>query len=145
MSDVIEPSISLLEDAYDGAVPSGNAVAAVVLVRLSNLTAAGKWQEYRDRQLYYLAGAIQDYPMAHSFSLTAMLEVLYEAVEIICVTRNPDIPKIKKFIKKSQIAPFTKDYSIPDSGTVHESLSWLRDIQSSNGNIVVKDKPLSTV
>jgi len=126
------------KEIYDGAIPSGNSVAALVLVRLSHITASDQWRRYSDKQLSYLAGAAARNPMAHSFSLIAMLNVLYPTVEIICVTKQQNNKRINQFIKKygstnlnvlvktqdnedvlCKIAPFTKDYPIPNKGIAY--------------------------
>jgi uncharacterized protein YyaL (SSP411 family) len=73
------------KEVYDGAIPSGNAVAGYVLQRLSNLTSNAHFINFADKQLRFLAGQVKDYPAGHSFSLIAFLGALYPSKEIICV------------------------------------------------------------
>ena len=60
-----EQLISRPKETYDSAIPSGNSVAAAVLERLSKLTGETKWHQVSDRQLCFLAGAIQDLSLIH--------------------------------------------------------------------------------
>jgi len=131
-----EQLITRPKETYDGAVPSGNSVAALVLIRLWKLTGDIKWMEYKDKQLSYLASVIKEYPAAHSFSLFAVMEELYSSTEIICVTdHEPDYKQIKEYLNQhpkanatvllktkgneailGQVAPYTQNYPIPAEG-----------------------------
>lgn len=73
-----------LKETYDGAVPSGNAVAAYVLGRIAKLTAEPEWEERARRQLAFLAATVKDYPAAHCFGLMAAQQELYPSKEVVC-------------------------------------------------------------
>lgn len=60
------------KETYDGAIPSGNAVMAHNLVRLSQITSNVHWQDYAERQLKFLSGAAMSIPMGHAFYLLAL-------------------------------------------------------------------------
>lgn len=62
-----ERLIVRLKESYDGAVPSGNSVAAMVLEKLSSLTGETIFREAADRQQKYMAGQMKRYPSAHCF------------------------------------------------------------------------------
>lgn len=129
-----EQLITRNKELYDGAMPSGNAVAALVLSRLSRLTAEARWQEAAERQLSYLAGAVQSGPAGHSFTLLTLLEALGPAAELVCTAKAPP-EALTAFLRKkprlgltvlmktpadearlAALAPFTSAYSIPESG-----------------------------
>lgn len=132
-----EQLITRPKELYDGAMPSGNSVAAYVLVRLFKLTGVLQWKYYADRQLAFIAGRTSGYPMGHSFSMLAMMEVLYPSKELICVTAKQEIPDelfellleiplhnlsvlVKTGINEdllTELAPFTKDYIVPEGET----------------------------
>jgi len=134
-----EQLISRPKEIYDGAIPSGNAVAAMVLERLSKLTGETKWQVRSDKQLQFLAGNIADYPVGHSFSLLAIMEALYPSKELICTTADTDAqntlheirnemfrPNMTVLVKTqsndkslAEIAPFTANYKVPTKGTTY--------------------------
>ena len=78
-----EQLLTRTKDLEDGAMPSGNGMAALVLSRLGRLTGEARFIEAEERQLRYLAGAIERYPGACSVSLLAMLEYLEPTEELV--------------------------------------------------------------
>lgn len=128
--------ISRPKEFYDGAIPSGNSVAAYVLVWLFHLTGEIKWQTALNKQIAFLSNIIWKSPTSHSFSLLSLQNMLYSHSEIVCVTANETnlnelkslyniVPFQLSIILKtpanqktlSIAAPFTKDYLIPSNGT----------------------------
>lgn len=127
------------KETYDGALPSGNSVAGYVFAKLAALTGEPKWMAERDKQLSFLAGAMEGMPSGHCFGLLAMGEVLYPAAELICVSakEKPSVAFLDFLLENremglsvlcktkenrnrlGQIAPFTADYPIPDVGEVY--------------------------
>lgn len=61
------------KETYDGALPSGNAVTAYCLVRLSQLTDHIEYRDAAQKQLAFLSAAAAEYPTGHSMFLTALL------------------------------------------------------------------------
>lgn len=131
-----EELIERPKEIYDGAVPSGNSVAAHVLLQLSLFTGKKEWKERMDMQMHFLAAGVEYYPAGHSFSLMAFIKVLNPGGELICVSAENKVPEeLFSYIKKnnrkdlsiifkcpdnkeilSKIAPFTEEYKIPDVG-----------------------------
>ncbi len=72
------------KETYDGALPSGNSVAAFVFQRLAALTGSVKWFSYTDSQLAFLVEAGADYPMGHCFAAVAMLDALSSSEQLLC-------------------------------------------------------------
>ena len=126
-----EQLLTRAKEAYDGAMPSGNSVAALVLSRLSRLTGERHWREAADLQMSWLAGATQDYPAGHSFAMLAFLEELWPTTELV-VTAQKQPEELRAFLQRNphlqltalvktpesadalvELAPFTKDYPIP--------------------------------
>ena len=132
-----EQLLTRSKEVYDGAMPSGNSVAAIVLCRLARLTGEIRWREASQKQFSYLAGAIAQYPAGHSFSMTAMLEELWPTAELICtgksippellkLLRENSLPELSIIVKTpenqdqlSETAPFTKPYPIPENGALY--------------------------
>jgi uncharacterized protein YyaL (SSP411 family) len=99
-----EQLIGRPKEVYDTAMPSGNSVAGHVLCRLAQLTGAKKWEEARDLQLRFLAGAVKDMPATSSAALDALSAVLYPSGEIICAAGGDSAPDtLKAFLKKHDI------------------------------------------
>lgn len=130
-----EPLIARPKEAYDGAIPSGNAVAAMVLQRLAGLTGEPFWQEAAHRQFVFLAGEIERYPAGHSFSLLALADALYAHRELICVKDKGVPEELRQYLTThpadnlhillktkenaetlAKCAPFTADYPVPENG-----------------------------
>ncbi len=138
-ADDSEQLITRPKEVYDGAMPSGNSVAALTLSRLSSLTGNQKWTEYREKQLAFLSGHIREYPAGYAAALLAFLPNLYSSRELVCVTaENQVIPEIQEFLRKNDLpllsvlvktrenettladaAPFTADYPFPKDGAAY--------------------------
>lgn len=133
-----ERLIARPKETYDGAVPSGSSVAAMVLQTLASLIGERSWQAAADRQLSFLAGEIRDYPSASCFGVLAMMGALYPHRELICAASDGLPSELKDYLKKhpaddlhvllktkengdvlSKCAPFTKDYPIPEQGSMY--------------------------
>ena len=132
-----EQLITRSKDAYDGALPSGNAVAALVLDRLGRLTGEQRWRGAARAQFRWLAGAAQAQPRGHGFALLAFTESLWSAGELVCAA--PEAPGaltaylrdkapggLAAVLKTDEtaarlaaLAPFTAAYPIPDAGALY--------------------------
>ena len=132
-----ETLIARPKETYDGAIPSGNSVAAVVLQKLAYLTGEGEWQEAAERQMQFLAGRISEYPASSCLGILSMMDALYPHRELVCAASG-DIPEeLLKYLKEhpaedlnvliktasnarelAECAPFTADYPIPEHGAM---------------------------
>ena len=74
-SDAV-PLIARPKEMHDGALPSGNSAALMVLGKLAALTGEEGWREAFDRQARYCVGEIQEYPAGYSFTLLAMTDYI---------------------------------------------------------------------
>ena len=126
--------ISRPKEVYDGAMPSGNSVAALVLEELAALTGEPKWRDRADRQLGFIAGMIENYPAGSSFALLAMAKRLLPCRELVCASES--VPyELMEYLRKNpayelsviykssdnaeriaEIAPFTAAYPVPPEG-----------------------------
>ena len=129
-----EQLLTRTKEAYDGAMPSGNSVVALVLSRLSRLTGERRWREAADLQLSWLAEVARDYPAGHSFAMLAFLEELWPTAELVVTAQKPT-EELRTFLQGDThlgltvlvktpenadalavLAQFTKDYPIPAQG-----------------------------
>ena len=126
------------KETYDGAIPSGNSVAAMVLQKLSALTGEVEWQGAAHRQMWFLAGNIAEYPAASTVGVLAMMDALYPHKELICTTKA-DIPEdLRRYLQENPAedlqvilkteqnaealaacAPFTEAYPLPEQGALY--------------------------
>lgn len=134
-----EQLIARQKETYDGALPSGNSAAAMLLSKLFNYTGDTKWQEAVQRQNSFLAGTIKDFPYGHSFGLLALMESLYPSRELVVVSADETLPgALKNYLSQNgsfgltvlfkspqsaallgDTVPFTKDYPIPKTGCMY--------------------------
>lgn len=131
-ADDSEQLIYRPKETYDGAMPSGNAAAGLVLVRLWKLTGEQGWRELADRQMAFLAGCSREYPSGHSFALIAFCQALYPSRELVCVTAGEIPAGLHELVERKQfitllktpasapvlkkIAPFSAAYPFPKKG-----------------------------
>lgn len=133
-----EALISRPKELYDGAMPSGNSIAAQVLTGLFKLTGQPEWQRTADKHLAYLAAEAEEHPAAHSAALAAFADVLYPSQELVCTTSEESAPaelsallsempaRVFTVVKTranqerlARIAPYTAAYPIPQSGAAY--------------------------
>lgn len=127
------------KEQFDGAIPSGNSVAALCLVRLAALTGETLWQEAADRQLASYGVFFRRQPSAVTFALSALMQAVYPTKELICVVaheKEKDVlvkrlgaiphPQTVILVKSpedtdvlSRVAPFALDYPIPARGAMY--------------------------
>ena len=133
-----ERLIARPKETYDGAIPSGNSAAAMVLQRLAALTGESKWQSAAARQLDFLAASIAQYPAGSTYGVLAMMEALYPHRELICTVKDGLPEELERYLAEEpadavqillktensaavlrQCAPFTQSYPIPETGAVY--------------------------
>ncbi len=127
------------KEVYDGAIPSGNSVASLNLIRLSRMTGNIELTEISQKQVEFLTGYIADYPAGYSFSLISMLYELYSTKDIICIAKDKnDIKEFHNIIgskflsntsviavnksdidEASEIISFIKNYDLKDNKTAY--------------------------
>lgn len=119
------------KEFYDGAIPSGNSVAAMVLETLAQLTGDIRWLEAADRQMRFAAGQAEEYPSGHCFAMLDVYKALHPGRELIvcgkelpqelCGVRGGELNILFKSEENSQrlarCAPFTEEYPVPEQGT----------------------------
>ena len=72
-----------LKESYDGPTPSGNSVAVLDLIRLSELTGNKIFRESAERALKAFAGEVQRQPSAHAVMLVGLDLMLNGSKEIV--------------------------------------------------------------
>ncbi|MGE5552378.1 MAG: thioredoxin domain-containing protein [Betaproteobacteria bacterium] len=78
------------KEVYDGALPSGNSVAALVLQRLSHLTGDEALAELGQLQLNAFAGKVQSHPAGHTFFLLALQWALGPVTQVVVAGSRDD-------------------------------------------------------
>lgn len=128
-----EKLIARLKDTEDGAMPSGNAVAAWVLIDLMHFTGEEKWKEAAENQVAFMSRQAGGAAAGHTFFLQALLLQKYQTQMLVCCAADdafslPEMPKemydeLTIIIKTpaqekvlAEAAPFTKAYPIQEKG-----------------------------
>lgn len=123
------------KELYDGAMPSGNSMAAYNLIRLAKLTADPQFETEATSQLEFMAGQIQPAEMNYTFYLIATLFALSNSKELMITLPNTkELSEILHVLHQganfnltimvkthenekilAQIAPYTLEYPIQTS------------------------------
>ena len=117
------------KEIYDGAIPSGNAAACLVMGKLAFYTGEAQWADAWKQQCTYMKKSIR-HPAGHSFFLWSLYEEAPQREKLICVSaETPPVEKLRKLdlevlvkTKENQkeiekIHPALKEYPIPAQGT----------------------------
>ncbi|WMW24502.1 thioredoxin domain-containing protein [Methanolobus sediminis] len=137
-SDEAEEMIFRSKEVYDGAIPSGNSVSAMNLLRLAKITGNPELEELADRTLRVFAEKVKSAPAGYTQFMSAVDLALNGSVEIVIAgeKNDSDTTEIVSFINErfipekvvvlkdinssdriSKIAPFTKDMVMSDNKT----------------------------
>ncbi|MCX7951482.1 MAG: thioredoxin domain-containing protein [Clostridiales bacterium] len=125
------------KEIYDGAIPSGNSVAAYVLYLLYRITGENKYLEYSTGTLNCFAREIKSIKSAHSFALLTQDLVLSEPIDVVIASNNTNetdkfIERIRNKYIKNLVLIVKEDYEVDDL------IPHIRDIQ-------IKDEALAYV
>lgn len=96
-----EELISKPKEIYDGAMPSGNSVAARELMRLARLTGDTELQEVAEKIIRAFASQVLHYPAGHTHLLQALLLALVPGREAV-VVGELDHPEIRQLLQEVQ-------------------------------------------
>ena len=132
-ADDAEALIVRPKEIFDGAMPSGNSAAAVLLSALWRLTAETRWREAREKQLSFICASLKRYPAGCAFGLCTLMDDVYPTRELVCAAPGEEMPDMLKTITAkyapelsvllktparaealTQAAPFTADYAPKD-------------------------------
>jgi len=89
------------KEVYDGAIPSGNSVAALNLLRLAALTEEEKWQGRVQEMLGAFAGAVARYPRGYTYFMLALEWTLFSPSHLTLQGRRKD-PILQEMLAMAQ-------------------------------------------
>jgi uncharacterized protein YyaL (SSP411 family) len=116
------------KDYFDNATPSGNSVAAAVLLRLAILTNNERYRELAEAVLGEVAESVRRYPSGFGYALSAMDFLLSSPKEIALVGKDEtDIQPLlqqvwRKYLPNKVVAP-----GFVDDSTASESIPLLQN------------------
>jgi len=85
-----EPLLARPKEIYDGAMPSGNSVAALILLKLSRFTGDSVYENRAERLFRAFAGSAERLPSAHAQLLAALDFAIGPSREIVIAADRSD-------------------------------------------------------
>jgi len=127
------------KEVYDGAMPSGNSVAAYNIIRLARLTENTSLENLAEKQFNFLANNIENYPAGYTFALLSVLYEMYPSKEIVCIAKdendlnelrinlsnyslvNTSVVAVKysELEKVGELIPYIKSYTMKNDSTTY--------------------------
>ena len=128
-SDDHEQLLTREKPAYDGAVPSGNSLALMNLVRLHALTLDDAYRARAMKQLRFFGDRLQRYPTGLSEMLLALQFQLDDPLEVIIVTAG-DRAQAKAFmdVLRETYLPATVVSVVTEGEDLQSHAEWLPPI-----------------
>jgi hypothetical protein len=136
-SDQSEKLIVRSKTAYDGAIPSGNSVAVMNMVKLTRITGNTKWAELAEKTIRAFSEDVNRTPTGYTLMLTGFMFDTQNSKEIVIVgdSRNRNTTKFLHAIRASY-APHKvllfKDTSVSDN-RLEQLANWTSTQNSING------------
>jgi hypothetical protein len=136
-SDQSEKLIVRSKTAYDGAIPSGNSVAVMNMVKLTRITGNTKWAELAEKTIRAFSEDVNRTPTGYTLMLTGFMFDTQNSKEIVIVgdSRNRNTTKFLHTIRASY-APHKvllfKDTSVSDN-RLEQLANWTSTQNSING------------
>lgn len=157
-ADYAEKLLTRPKEVYDGAIPSGNSVMLLNLLRLFSFTGDKSYMEPAQKTIDYFAHSIQQFPAGYTFFLSASTGFLKGYKELVIAegadqsftaelldeVRNAFYPDLTLHCKKHSessldlIAPFTKEMTSQDkTGLAYVCKDFTCGLPSNNIKEVV--------
>jgi len=136
-SDQSEKLIVRSKTAYDGAIPSGNSVAVMNMVKLTRITGNTNWAELAEKTIRAFSEDVNRAPTGYTLMLTGFMFDTQNSKEIVIVgdSRNRNTTKFLHTIRASY-APHKvllfKDTSVRDN-RLEQLANWTSTQNSING------------
>jgi len=133
-----EELITRPKDAYDGAMPSGNSVMAMNLIRLFRITGDLSFINSFEKQISTFSGQISKMPLGYVYMMASYLIYSQPSQEVILVSDEPEsafLPFInviqdhfrpftatvlygKQYRQLEELIPHIKDYAVQEGKTL---------------------------
>jgi uncharacterized protein len=133
-----EPLLIRQKESYDGAMPAGNSLAMLNLLRLARLTGRGELEERAIAMGETFAAAIRSLPVGHTQFLVALDYLAGPSMEVV-IAGNPEGADTREMLQRLRRAflPRTTVLLSPEDGDKKGMLSGVaefsRDMTPVNG------------
>ena len=120
------------KEVYDGAVPSGNSVAAYELLRFSRRTGEIDYERYVDHMFNAFGDEVDRYPMGYAWLLSAFMIARAGTKELAVVTETMDGAKEKLGALQSAFLPEVVTL-VGDRARLNRLASFTAGFNTENG------------
>ncbi len=127
-----EDLILRIKDDYDGAVPSGNSVAALSLLKLAAITGREEFRKAAEATLRLYAGRLRDLPQAMPFMLHALDFWLDEPHRVV-IAGDPESPKGRELLHAAHSVYQPNKVVLGNAGAVEP---FARTLPAKDGPVV---------
>ncbi|SMB95192.1 hypothetical protein SAMN00017405_0348 [Desulfonispora thiosulfatigenes DSM 11270] len=131
-----EKLIARPKEIYNGAMPSGNSVAAYNFLKLARLTGDQELENKANQIFETFGGTVENSPTAHSFLFNALLYNISKSTEIVFMGTKEEMQQYKDTLTHN-FEPFTTTHLL-NNGT-RESLISIAPFLENNQQ--VENKP----
>lgn len=124
------------KEIYDGAIPSGNSISALNLLRLARLTGDGDWELRAEEQLDSFRSTLSSYPAGYTAFLQALQFALQPSTEILLVgpPNHSSLGSLKETVFNEFLPYSTLLYH---DGKLDSLLPWVKDYPFDSNKISV--------
>ncbi|XWX61017.1 thioredoxin domain-containing protein [Desulfitobacterium sp. AusDCA] len=124
------------KEIYDGAIPSGNSISALNLLRLARLTGDGDWELRAEEQLDSFRSTLSSYPAGYTAFLQALQFALQPSTEILFVgpSNHSSLGSLKETVFNEFLPYSTLLYH---DGKLDLLLPWVKDYPFDSNKISV--------
>jgi hypothetical protein len=121
-------------EVYDGAIPSGNSVAALNLVRLGRITAENALEERAEALMRAFSSQVSSAPLAHSYLMTALDFAVGPSHEIV-IAGEPGAEDTETLLRalRSEYLPNKVVLLRPSTGNIAQIAPYTESQTSRDG------------
>jgi len=114
------------KESYDGALPSGNSITALNLLRLGRLTGDEQWERKAEKQLLDFRSVLEEHPSGYTAFLQALQFALHPTQELILAGSldSVELPKMRKLFY-STFRPYAS--VLYQEGSLGKIVPWIQD------------------
>lgn len=114
------------KESYDGALPSGNSITALNLLRLARLTGDQRWEKKAEQQFLSFRPVLEEHPAGYTAFLQALQFALHPSQELIIagLLKTTELPEMRQ-IFFSEFRPYSS--VLYQEGTLPELIPWTKD------------------
>ena len=114
------------KESYDGALPSGNSITALNLLRLARLTGDERWEKKAEQQLLSFRPVLEEHPSGYTAFLQALQFALHPSQELILAgsLETGELPEMRQ-IFFSEFRPYSS--VLYQEGSLTEIIPWTKD------------------